>query len=106
MSAASRLRGLRCDCGAAGDSVHLVGADGVADDPMWLVGEEPEVNRRRWPSTRDGVVARVCCKEHDAGGYWISIDRLVDGWERWLDHLGSKTWRGDLALLDLVEGEV
>jgi hypothetical protein len=70
---------LRCDlCGKQADALHF-----LSD------GEYPNVHDR---DAHEGVEAVLSCPEHDAGGYWMTLDRWLDEEEDFPDHVRQKLW--------------
>jgi len=84
---------LRCDlCGEQADALHF-----LSD------GHYPDV---RDAEASEGVQVAFSCPLHDAGGYWVSLDRWY-GPERemdWHSHIGGKLW-GLAALCALGDRE-
>ena len=51
--------------------------------------------------------ARLVCRDHGFRGYEIPVRELSgDGMADWMRHLSEKVWRGDLALRELLGGEL
>ena len=70
---------IRCDlCGDEADTLHFLTEGGY-----------PKVETEGdW----EGVEVAFACPKHDAGGYWVHLDRWYDQAERFPDHIREKSW--------------
>jgi hypothetical protein len=83
-------------CGGLADTVHFVNGETTPE----RLGRGPHARYPRAPETTE---VRWSCPRHDVGAYKVSLVELGADPFGWLAHLAGKSWRGDLALLEMTD---